>query len=116
MPVSLDKATDYLCLADIARELGVSRATVTNWHQRHADFPHIETLGGMSYVKRGELYAWLDATNRWESIRKARESHSAEVRKPRVRRDVAEIRRLIERHESDLKRLTRELARALDSQ
>ncbi|KQX37000.1 hypothetical protein ASD97_10030 [Streptomyces sp. Root63] len=114
MPVSLDKATDYLCLSEAARDLGVSRATVTNWHQRHDDFPEVQTLGGMSYLKRGELYAWLDAGNRWETIRK-RQALAAQ-RKPRVRSDVDQIRELIAKHESALLRLNRELRRALNSQ
>ncbi|MFE7463090.1 hypothetical protein ACFU6R_03160 [Streptomyces sp. NPDC057499] len=112
MPVSLEKASDWICLSDLARELGVSRAAPTNWHQRHADFPHIETLGGMSYVKRQDVYAWLDKDNRWETIQR----RQSVERKPRVRKDVGQILRLIAEHEEALKRLHRELSRAQTSQ
>ncbi|MFE9254050.1 hypothetical protein [Streptomyces sp. NPDC006879] len=114
MPVSLDKASDTLCLSDAARELGVTRATVTNWHQRRADFPHVESLGGMRYVNRTALYQWLDKGDRWTKIRAAQAKQAPEVRKPRVRRDVAELRRLIAEHEAALVRLHRELRRSLD--
>ncbi|MFD7976734.1 hypothetical protein [Streptomyces sp. NPDC059071] len=113
MPVSLDKATDYLCLADVAREVGVTRACVTNWHKRHQDFPAVQSLGGMAYVKRSELYAWLNKGDRWSRIRLNQEREAVESRKPRVRRDAGELRRLIADHEAALVRLHRELRRSL---
>ncbi|MCM8548837.1 helix-turn-helix domain-containing protein [Streptomyces sp. STCH 565 A] len=117
MPVSLAKPTDrvvpdVLFLSEIAREIGVTRATVTNWHQRHEDFPQVHAIGGQKYVSRSDLFAWLDKDNRWEKIRRAQTRDLSE-RKPRVRKDPAEIRRLIAKHEAALLRLNRELQRAL---
>lgn len=113
MPVALEKESDWLCLAQAARELVVTRATVTNWHQRHDDFPQITAIGSMRYVKRQDLYDWLDKHNRWYDIRLARARQAPKERKPRVRSDVEEIRRLIAKHEAALVRLHTELKRAL---
>ncbi|MEU7400069.1 hypothetical protein [Streptomyces sp. NPDC044948] len=112
VPVSLEKESDWLCLAQVARELVVTRATVTNWHQRHDDFPEITAIGSMRYVKRQELYDWLDKHDRWYDIRLAHARQAPKERKPRVRSDVDEIRRLIAKHEAALLRLNRELQRA----
>ncbi|KPC89293.1 hypothetical protein ADL35_02320 [Streptomyces sp. NRRL WC-3753] len=121
MPVSLAKPTDVkpnaaMFLSEVARELGVTRATVTNWHQRHEDFPQVHTIGGQRYVSRNDLFAWLDKDGRLEKIRRYQSKQTPEYRKPRVRKDVAEIRALIEKHEAALLRLNRELQRALRSE
>ncbi|HUK70874.1 MAG TPA: N-6 DNA methylase [Streptosporangiaceae bacterium] len=51
-----------LTAADIARLAGVTRATVSNWRRRHADFP--EPTGGTDAspaYDRAEVEAWLAA-------------------------------------------------------
>jgi SAM-dependent methyltransferase/predicted DNA-binding transcriptional regulator AlpA len=51
-----------LTAADIARLAGVTRATVSNWRRRHADFP--EPSGGTDAspaYDRSEVEAWLTA-------------------------------------------------------
>lgn len=113
MPVSLEKDSDWLCLAQVARELLVTRATVTNWHKRHDDFPQLRAVGKQRLVNRQALYAWLDKHDRWYDIERAHVRHAPHVRKPRVRSDVEEIRRLIAKHEAALVRLHVELRRAL---
>ncbi|MEU6056971.1 helix-turn-helix domain-containing protein [Streptomyces sp. NPDC047097] len=115
MTVSLAKATDHICLADAARELGVRRATISNWRKRHQDFPPCEEIGGMVRLSRSALYIWLNRGGRWAALRdrQTRAASAAADRKPRVRRDAEEIRRLIARHEAALLRLHSELRRSL---
>jgi hypothetical protein len=52
--------SDVLTAADIARLAGVTRATVSNWRRRHADFP--APVGGTSAspaYSRGDVERWL---------------------------------------------------------
>jgi len=54
---------DYLSQADIARELGVARHTVTVWRSRYPDFPKPDvTVGGAPGWQRArlrEIQAWM---------------------------------------------------------
>ena len=56
--------SDYLSQADIARELGVARHTVTVWRGRYPDFPKPDvTVGGAPGWLPGrlpEIRSWRD--------------------------------------------------------
>jgi predicted DNA-binding transcriptional regulator AlpA len=73
---------DVLTAADIARRAGVTRATVSNWRRRHADFP--TPIGGTAAspaYARAEVEEWLGSRGAlpelpptellWRSIRNA---------------------------------------------
>ena len=61
----MNPAGRYLSQADIARELGVARHTVTVWRARYADFPEPDVLvgGAPGWLagRRGEIRAWLES-------------------------------------------------------
>jgi len=59
----MSPAAEYLSQADVARELGVARNTVTVWRARYADFPAPDvTIGrapGWLPARLPEIRAWM---------------------------------------------------------
>jgi type I restriction enzyme M protein len=52
---------DLMNLSDVARLAGVNKSAVTNWKDRHADFPKpVATAQRGVFFKRSEVMAWLN--------------------------------------------------------
>ena len=50
---------DLASVGDLAREWGVRNSAVTNWHNRHADFPApLATLSTGPVFSRRQVRAW----------------------------------------------------------
>lgn len=54
--------------AELARELGVTRACFSNWAKRHPDFPQPVVL---NVYRRSEVIDWHDTRKAEEAARKA---------------------------------------------
>ena len=60
---------DLMSLSDVARLAGVNKSAVTNWKERHADFPKpVPTSERGIFFKRTAILVWLEA-NRPGSFR-----------------------------------------------
>jgi type I restriction enzyme M protein len=60
---------DLMSLSDVARVAGVNKSAVTNWRDRHRDFPKaVPTSERGIFFKRTAVLAWLE-TNRPDSFR-----------------------------------------------
>jgi type I restriction enzyme M protein len=60
---------DLMSLSDVARLAGVNKSAVTNWRDRHGDFPKpVPTSERGIFFKRTAVLAWLE-TNRPDSFR-----------------------------------------------
>jgi predicted DNA-binding transcriptional regulator AlpA/GNAT superfamily N-acetyltransferase len=80
---------DIATSAQLARELGVTRAAITNWAARHPDFPkRIDSPSASVMYRRSEVLAWLD--RRQQAQREARERQAQAEREKRERRERRE--------------------------
>ncbi|SEF30195.1 type I restriction enzyme M protein [Amycolatopsis pretoriensis] len=75
--------------AQIAVLAGVQRPAVTNWQQRHPDFPQPDRSEGGEYFRAGQVIAWLGSRQIRESALLADESPGATYGE-RMRRRLAE--------------------------